>query len=254
MHAQSVVTRLVGTAIDLRIRAYFHCNIHRSEWVKRGLEFLQDLGEFPAKPLMASFEKFIAKARPERRQLHPRTEERLCRYCIIFAYLEWIGRAPFSNSADKILLSISAPNISEMLSRLDLVIVKDVLGLSEIFYNRHSKLLTKPRKVICQGTLAGSEDVGGADFDLLVDGCLFDFKATRKPTIRLDYLRQLIGYWLLDYKDERKIRSVALSLLRHGHTQYFDIRHDLLQTDISFAALRTSFRKELRRLRTEQIE
>lgn len=91
-------------------------------------------------------------------------------------------------------------------------------------------------------------DVGGADFDLLVNGCLFDFKATRRPKITTRQLRQMMGYWLLDYDDALKIRSIAVSLVRHGHTEYFNIERDLFPAG-SFEVLRSTFRKELTRIR-----
>jgi hypothetical protein len=51
---------------------------------------------------------------------------------------------------------------------------------------------------------------------------------------------------LLDYDDALKIRSCAFSLLRHGHTEYFDIQRDLLPAD-NFVALRATFKSELQR-------
>jgi len=279
VHQHGVVSMLVGTAIDYRIRAYFRRDIYRSAMVERGLFVLQSLEVFQkiiplengryeiekvdniwwrrrrertAGQFIASFKRFVAKIRPERRRLQLREEKRLCRYCILFAYLDFIGRAPFANSAIEIMVTIGAANIDQMLRSVDPAIVADAVELSKIFYDRHEHLLAKFRKVTIGGVLSGSRDVGGADFDMIVDGCLLDFKATRKPNITTNHLRQLIGYWLLDYKDEYKMQSVAFALLRHGHTQYFDIRRDLLRKDRSVTELRLEFRRELRRLRAKQ--
>jgi hypothetical protein len=101
------------------------------------------------------------------------------------------------------------------------------------------------------GSLAGSTDIQGADFDLLVDGCLLDLKATRKAKVTTQNLRQLAGYWLLDYQDKFKIRSFAVSLLRHGHTERFDIVRDLRPSG-KFTSLRSTFRRELRRANAAQ--
>lgn len=275
IHKHVAISMLVGTAIDYRIRAYFRCDLQRSGRVAIGLSLLEALPEYRkitmlgpgleqmetmenawhrkrkenvAAKLIASFRKFAADVRPERRRLTTRSEERLCRYCILFAYLDWIGRAPYKNSALEIMVSYATPNIKEMLSYVDSRIVADVVRLSRLFSERHAELIAKFRKAHIGGTLAGSADVGGADFDLLVDGCLIDIKTTRKPGINLTYLRQLIGYWLLDYDDALKIRSFGICLIRHGHMEYFDVRRDLLRGDKSSAELREKFRTELRKL------
>lgn len=191
IHKHDAVSMLVGTAIDYRIRAYFRSDLHRSGRVATGLSFLEALTEHRkvtmlgagleqietaenvwhhkrkekiAAKLIASFRKFTADVRPERRRLTAQSEERLCRYCILFAYLDWIGRAPGANSALKILVSYATPNIKEMLSYVDSKIVADVVRLSRLFNERHVELIAKFRKVLIGGTLAGSADVGGCRF------------------------------------------------------------------------------------------
>jgi hypothetical protein len=248
VHEQKVVAMLAGTAIDYRIRAYFRRDVHRSGMVERGLFFFQRWSQKGGHldGLVDSFERFVARVKPERRKLNRRTEERMCRYCILFAYLDFIGRAPLGNSAIEVLTSIANRDLEKTLSRLDAAIAVDVIGLSRRFYDNHATILANAREVIVGGTFAGSADIGGADFDLLVDGCLIDFKASREAKITTQHLRQLIGYWLLDYDDALKIRSCAFSLLRHGHTEYFDIQRDLLPAD-NFVALRATFKSELQR-------
>jgi hypothetical protein len=244
---------LAGTAIDYRLRAYFCRHVHRSPIVLRGLFFLErwsrNGGHLSA--LFESFEKFTARAKPERRKLGRRTEERLCRYSILFAYLDCIGRAPLGSSMIEVLTSIVCRDIEKTLSRIDAVLVADVIGLSRRFYDQHALMIGKARKIVVGGTLAGSADIGGADFDLLVDGCLIDFKAIRQAKITTQNLRQLVGYWLLDYDDIFTIRSFAISLLRHGHTEYFDIERDLLPAG-DFGILRSTFRRALSLARKAQ--
>ena len=79
-------------------------------------------------------------------------------------------------------------------------------------------LLAASRTVVLGRGLPGSGDVGGADFDLLVDGCLIDVKATKDVGSLggIPWAWQLLGYTLLDYEDALKIRSVALYLARQG--------------------------------------
>ena len=57
--------------------------------------------------------------------------------------------------------------------------------------------------------------IGGADADIVDDGCLIDIKCvkTPKPT---EYLRQAIAYTLLDVDDEHRLDSVGIYLARQG--------------------------------------
>jgi hypothetical protein len=59
-------------------------------------------------------------------------------------------------------------------------------------------------------------------------------------------LRQLVGYWLLDYDNKHRLESVGVVLMRHGHLQRFNIR-DLLGTITTPNRLRAEFRDGLRR-------
>src|SRR5207249_6127316 len=58
-------------------------------------------------------------------------------------------------------------------------------------------------------------DVGGADGDLIVDGCLIEFKTTVDPCDQIrKSLHQLLGYVLLDYTDRYELREVGFYLSR----------------------------------------
>jgi hypothetical protein len=146
-----------------------------------------------------------------------------------------------------VLTSIASRDLEKMLARVDSVIVADVMALSRLFYDNHAAMVAKAEEVTVGGTLSGSEDIGGADFDLLVDGCLVEFKATRNAKVTTQILRQLVGYWLLDYDNALEISSFAVCLLRHGHTEHFDIERDLLPS-APFPVLRSNFRKALARV------
>ena len=63
-------------------------------------------------------------------------------------------------------------------------------------------------------TFEGSIDVGGADADLIVNGMLIDIKASVKQEIQSDWVRQLMGYLLLDYTDVYHINSIGLYMAR----------------------------------------
>jgi len=264
---------LVGTAIDYRIRGYFRRGVHRSNMIQKGIFNLQGIdacqtqvisksgrprvkwinnpwyarrNKRVAHRLTASFEQFTSKIKL-RRTLDPRSEERMCRYCILFAYLDWIGRAPFGNSATERMIMLGMSTVAHMLRGVDSAIVADVARLSRLFIEQQQTLIRGARSAVVGRSLEGSEDVlGGADFDLILDGCLLDFKTSLKARVSTDILRQLVGYWLLDYNDKYRIETVGIVLMRHGHLLKFDMR-DLLTTTIPPSALRAEFREGLRR-------
>jgi len=252
VHDEKVVAMLVGTAIDLRIRIYFQCDIHRSRTVELGLSFYQIASRKRKclNDLIPAFESFVARVKPQRRRLNRRTEELLCRFCVLFAYLDFIGRAPLGNSAMDILTNIASRNLDNTLSRLDENIVLDVIELSKLFWLKHESLIANTRHAIIGGALAGSSDIGGADFDLIADGCLIEFKASRHPKVTTQIMRQLAGYWLLDYDDALKIRSFGICLLRHGRTIFFEIERDLFPAG-PFTELRSTFRTQLARIKSK---
>lgn len=156
IHEHKIIYMLVGTAVDYRIRAYFNRNIHKTPAIARGIEYLRKLDglERPfiypdgtsgpklaengrywitetlvtpnpwywrrrqhiPKQLILSYQKFVARIRPERKQLALEDEKRLCQYCVLFAYLTFIGRdASQSDDTIKRLVEFSSPDIVEML-------------------------------------------------------------------------------------------------------------------------------------------
>ena len=92
--------------------------------------------------------------------------------------------------------------------------IDDLRELSWEFYYKCNPLLHFPTSSIRHST--GSVDVGGADADMIVDELLIDIKVTKRSSIELDWLRQLLGYVLLDYSDQYGISSIGLYLARQG--------------------------------------
>ena len=97
------------------------------------------------------------------------------------------------------LLGIESKNIEEMLDSLNTMLVDDVL--TQVILVQKLAFLTDTHMPAIGPTFDGSPDVGGADADLILDGTLIDFKSSSKCKLTSRILRQLIGYWLLDYSD-----------------------------------------------------
>jgi hypothetical protein len=83
-----------------------------------------------------------------------------------------------------------------------------------LFYNDYASLLSQP--AILNPVFAGSVDIGGADADMIVEGCLIDIKASIAAQLKADFLYQLAGYVLLDYNDTYHITSVGIYMARQG--------------------------------------
>jgi hypothetical protein len=92
--------------------------------------------------------------------------------------------------------------------------ILDICSLSEAFYDKFGSLADG--QVVLNPTFDGSVDIGGADADLIVDGCLIDIKTVRTTGLQSRWIYQLLGYALLDYSDLYQIRKVALYMSRHA--------------------------------------
>ena len=87
--------------------------------------------------------------------------------------------------------------------------------LSWKFYDDYNYLIALPHTL--NPTFEGSRDVGGADADLVVNGTLIDIKTTVRPEIKPDWIRQLLGYVLLDYSVRHQIKAIGLYMARQGY-------------------------------------
>jgi hypothetical protein len=255
--AAPVAWSTVGTALDYRARYYFgvtppeefvawkgawqcaHGVVARSaRGVARGLVFDATTGEVTARwvsaegePLpeldersRAEFEEmkrfFTALSRaveeidPVGRRLDGLQEAHLNRYCYVLALFEELFRA--GTQIDSPLFALPKRGVDELLAVPPAHAIDDLCTLSWAFYTRFEGLLSRP--AVLNPTFDGSLDVGGADADLILDGCLIDIKATVKPRVDPLWLYQLLGYVLLDYTDRYRISEVAIYLARQQVT------------------------------------
>lgn len=155
-------------------------------------------------------------------------EDRLCRFCYVLGLLEETFRSgqPSERLFQFAHKWLSRPQdqppsgfeqqqfADELLALVEPAWVNDLRQMSNLFLTRSQHLFDKP--FILNPTFAGSGFVGGADADLIVDGCLIDLKSSKRASLDPVDLRQLVGYILLDFDDEHAIRSVAIYKARYG--------------------------------------
>jgi hypothetical protein len=161
----------------------------------------------------------------------------------LLAVLEdWLKRS--LGTSDALSRADQHQFISDVLALVCDEWVDDLCQLAGQFLQRCAPLLAQP--VALNPTFAGSRDVGGADADLIVSGCLLEIKTTVQSAIDAQWIRQLIGYVLLDYEDSYGINAVGFYLPRHGVRRSWPLQEclDALTGDTaaSLATLRSEFR------------
>lgn len=258
--------RLIGTAIDYRIRYYFRASDHLIAYdglvnYPEVVAWLLGWDKFPkglTLEFMIELVNSLKKLRPFRRKLGRPQEELLNRYCIVLALFEQAYRAAYwveSNylnylrpNPKPIASPIPKPNLEGLLGIAKPHWIDDLCALSWLFYDRHTDLLTHRAKL--NPVFDGSTGVGGADADFIVGRCLVEMKTTidsKLPSLRR-WLYQLLGYVLLDYSDRYRIRSVGLYLTRQGIMVKWPLEYFICTLTNDTAARLRERRKHLRRL------
>src|SRR5262249_46541666 len=149
-----------------------------------------------------SLSALLSEIKPVGCRLPAEQEDMLNRQCIVLALYERFyreGSAAFAYSP--LYRPQPKRTVAEMLAIAEDPWIADLGALSGAFFDRYSGLLSRPFTL--NPTFDGSRDVGGADADLIVEGCLIDIKATSRPFENVRQLvYQLLGYTLLDYSDQ----------------------------------------------------
>ena len=214
----------LGTAIDYRLRYYFPATrpdeliAFQGAWACTS----QDGLSLPVEVIEKFFDglcELLNNIQPAAKRLPPKQEREMCRYCFVLALFDQVFRAgPNPNSP---LFSMREPSFEAILQLAPEACVEDLCLQSWLFHDRLGD--QTGRQHVLNPTFDGSADVGGADADLILDGCLIDFKSTINPKITGNWLYQLLGYALLDYKDEYQITKVGIYFTRQGVLLQWDL-------------------------------
>ncbi len=208
-------------------------------------------GPYPLKLILSFFDTLDATLQtiqPVGRRLALEEERLLARYCFVLGLFEEPYRS--SHYAEgPLMLPAPRKSIEELLAIPEDAWVDDLCVLSTLFYDNYHHLLTLPHKL--NPTFIGSNDVGGADADLIVNGWLIDIKATTGAKVDAQHVRQLVGYTLLDYSDKYHINSVGIYMARQGELFTWPVADFFCQltgdTTASVAQLRQEFRAQFQR-------
>lgn len=190
-----------------------------------------------------SLNTVLTTIQPVRRRLNLEEERILARYCFVLSLFEQVSR---SGRSEQGFLMEPAPkeSVDELLAISESAWIDDLSAMSTLFYDKCHHLLSLPFRP--NPLFMGSNDVGGADADFIVDGCLIDIKAVKEQSLKALWLRQIIGYVLLDYNEAYNIHSVGIYMARQGELLQWpvaDFLRLLMGNDVvSLAQLRQEFR------------
>ena len=149
---------------------------------------------------------------PAWRRLPTEEEYQLDRACVVLALYEEVYRAGMWPTSPLASLEGDA-DVADLLRLVPDAWVEDVAAVC----GRVIDTVSFPSPRVLNPTFALSEAVGGADADLVLDRCLIDIKTTVNPRLDLQWLRQVLGYVLLDLDDRYRLDSVGLLLTRQAH-------------------------------------
>ena len=242
----------IGMALDYRIRYYFDVTPHDKLIANTGarrltlmmtprvqrllrasispMEKLQELGivlqEDGDGPLGSVYQDFFKglddltrQNNPVSRRLSEAQEDELNRHCVVLGLLEEVVRIGVHPNLP--LVAKEHTSVADLLEIPDTHWINDIRNLSWRFYDNFNHLLSLPYSL--NPTFDGSDDIGGADAEMIVDGTLIDIKATKVQEIEPDWLWQLLGYVLLDYSDHNLINGIGLYMARQGTLFQWDL-------------------------------
>lgn len=224
-----VDTARAGTAIDLRARMALTSFDPRESTAAQGVALLPfharevHNGAHRARVLEEAFDVAI------RILDAPADEGELDRACLVLAHCEQVYRVGASALAGSLGDALDATeNGLDFALRIDVPSLDDLRALMKANadqINEWHRSITKGERFESNPSFVGSALVGGADADWIVGDVLIDSKAYAKlsvDTLR-GFIRQLLGYVMLDLDDAHGIRAVGLWLPRQGLTRIWSL-------------------------------
>ena len=237
----------LGAAIDYRTRYAFAITPYQQLVAWHGALLLTTVGGSYSRGLVKEFferlDMTLKAIQPVVKRLDAADEHTLDRYCFVLSLFEQVFRTN-TYVQGPLMQPTVKHSVEELLAIPQVAWLDDLGAMFMLFYDRYSHLLSRP--AILNPVFAGSVDIGGADADMIVEGCLIDMKASISPQIKADFLHQLAGYVLLDYNDTYHITSLGIYMARQGILFSWPVSEFLQKVtgdgDTSLIVLRQAFR------------
>jgi len=162
----------------------------------------------------AAFARYLERHPPARRRL-PRPEERhLARYCYVLGLYDEVFRIGYVWPKSYLASLPAEATAKEVLAVVPDDRVRDIARLSWACYEALHDYFDRP--IVLNPNFAGSQYVGGADADLILDHRLVEIKTTVDARLDQNWLLQLLGYVLLDWDDQYAIDGLGVLFARQG--------------------------------------
>ena len=171
-------------------------------------------------------------------------EAEFARCCLVLSVFETVRRSGGRGWPPSFLDGVLPRTAAHLLDAIPAPLIADVAALAGAFVERHPEWQGVP--AILGPKFAGSPDVGGADGDLIVDGCLWEIKTTVQPRAKGAWLHQLLSYLMLDYEDDHAIQHAGFLFPRQQAAVRWSVT-ELVgslsgRTDIALTDLRQELR------------
>ncbi len=174
-------------------------------------------------------------------------ELELARCCFVLSAFESCRRNGGKGWPPPFLAESPPKNADDLLNAVPDRYVQDVVALADAFTERYADQRGAP--AVLNPVFRGSKDVGGADGDIVVDGCLWDIKTTTRTKGKGVWLYQILGYALLDYENDYEIEHIGFLFPRQNTSVRWElsdmIRKLSKRPDLSILELRQEVRNRL---------
>lgn len=148
---------------------------------------------------------------------HP-SSATVARLCGLLALYEQLYRVPAAYlTKHPLLLAGPDAGLDEHLGLVDDRLVNDVAALTLLFTESQPALAGRHQHVVSNPIFDRSNDLGGADADVIVDSTLLELKTVKTPVLNKITVWQILGYLLADTTDRHEIREVGWYFSRHGY-------------------------------------
>lgn len=185
----------------------------------------------------------VARVAAHKRRPSSGEEAELARCCLALSIFETVRRIGGRGWPPSFLDGIVPATAADLMDAIPAILVADMTALAGAFVERCPAWHGAPATLGPQFT--GSPDVGGADGDLIVDGCLWEIKTTVQTRAKRAWLYQLLGYLLLDYEDDHALERAGFLFPRQQAAVHWSVtqliralsgRADVELTDLRRAA------------------
>ncbi|MFJ6729568.1 UvrD-helicase domain-containing protein [Streptomyces sp. NPDC091281] len=246
----------LGHAIDYRLRLSLGGRLGPAVtlgvWALDGAEPLRGApGPESRKALHAAGQQLLATVDACLAAPGSMDEDTLTRLCFVAGFFEDIARTGQIRRFSMLAGATPATNLADLTDAVPAYVLDDISQQMRLATGPFSRLRGLPREArVCGPVFTGSNDIGGADADFILDGLLLDCKATKDPRrLGRDEIYQIAGYLLLDYDDRYGIDHVGLYLSRQGGLVTWEVGEFLrrLGADAPLPRLRDRFRLHLHR-------